>query len=341
MKKLVAFLTVIVIGVGGYFGFDYYIANAEKPVNVKNNSEITVDIPEGSSTDKIATVLSEKNLIKDKNVFKYSAKRKGMDSKFKAGSYKLRQNMNMNEISSSITKGAIKLGDYGFTVPEGYEIRQIADILSKDSIVNRERFLELTSNADNFKEKYAFLASVPAGKGLEGYLYPDTYRIDKTSENREELIIEMMLDNFEKHYTEELNAKAAALGLDTNQAITLASIVEREAQAENERSLVSAVFHNRIKEGMGLQSCATVQYILEERKPVLSYEDTKIDSPYNTYIHPGLPPAPIASPGIESLIAALNPEDVDYMYFVAKGDGSHAFSTTYEEHLNAQNNDQN
>lgn len=341
MKKIVAILIVVGILMGGYIGFNRYIESSQSPVDSQSMESITVEVPGGYGTAQIASLLSEKGLIKDQRVFRYISKLEKKDSSFKAGIYTLSKSMDMGEILHNLTKGGMDIGVEVFTIPEGYEIRQIADLLNEKGLVDRDAFVKLASDADRYREDYGFLDSVPQGKGLEGYLYPNTYQIDESLENKEETIIKMMLDNFDKYYTEELRAKADSYGMDTNQVITLASIIEREAQVESERATVSAVFHNRIADGMKLQSCATVQYILEERKAVLSYDDIAIESPYNTYLYSGLPPAPIASPGIASIEASLNPEDVDYLFFVANGDGSHTFSVTYEEHLEAQNKNQN
>lgn len=341
MKKTVVVFIVAGALVAGYFGFKGYVSQAKGPVDPSSDKVVEVEIPSGYATPQIASLLSEKGLISDEKVFRLVSRVEGKDSGFKAGVYSLSKSMSLEEILSSLTEGGMDIGVETFTVPEGYEVRQIADLLSEKSLVDREKFVSLTRDASAYKESYSFLDSVPAGMGLEGYLYPSTYQVSEQEENKEEAIVKMMLDEFGSVYTKELEAKAESLGLDTNEAITLASIVEREAQVESERKTISAVFHNRIREQMNLQSCATVQYILEERKPNLSYDDIAIESPYNTYIHAGLPPAPIASPGKASIEAALDPEKVDYLFFVAKGDGSHTFSMTYEEHLKAQNKNQN
>lgn len=341
MKKTVVVFIVAGVLAAGYFGFKGYVSQAKGPVDPSSDKVVEVEIPSGYATPQIASLLSEKGLISDEKVFRLVSRVEGKDSGFKAGVYSLSKSMSLEEILSSLTEGGMDIGVETFTVPEGYEVRQIADLLSEKGLVDREKFVSLTRDASAYKESYSFLDSVPAGMGLEGYLYPSTYQVSEQEENKEEAIVKMMLDEFGSVYTKELEAKAESLGLDTNEAITLASIVEREAQVESERKTISAVFHNRIREQMNLQSCATVQYILEERKPNLSYDDIAIESPYNTYIHAGLPPAPIASPGKASIEAALDPEKVDYLFFVAKGDGSHTFSMTYEEHLKAQNKNQN
>ena len=156
-------------------------------------------------------------------------------------------------------------------------------------------------------------------------------------DSSEEEIISKMLGEFERIYEEDIKIAMEAMNLSLNETVILASIVEREGKVDEERPLMSAVFHNRIDQGMMLQSCATVQFILGERKEVLTNKDTSTPSPYNTYIHQGLPPAPIASPGKASLIAAVNPADVDYLFFVLTGkDGTHTFTKTYDEHLKAK-----
>jgi UPF0755 protein len=243
--------------------------------------------------------------------------------------------MDLNTIIEHLTKGG-KSGDtIRFTIPEGYELVQIADKLSEEGFVNKDKFIELTSNKDNFEDRYEFLKELDEGQSLEGYLFPSTYEIYKDA--KEEDIVSKMLDEFDKVYKKDIMNKLDELDISLNEAVTLASIVEREAKVDSERPLVSAVFHNRLDKGMMLQSCATVQYILGERKENLSTAETQTPSPYNTYINKGLPPGPIASPGEKSLIAAVNPADVDYLFFVLTGpDGTHTFTTNYEDHMNAK-----
>jgi UPF0755 protein len=216
-----------------------------------------------------------------------------------------------------------------FTIPEGYDIARTIDVLESKGLINRETFLKEIAEG---QFDYWFLEDAPEGENrLEGYLYPETYEIFTNATEYD--IINKMLSQFGKLFTEEDYQRAQELGMTINQVITLASIIEREAVVSVDRPIISGVFYNRLKIGMPLQSCATVQYILGEQKPVLSTADTQIESPYNTYIISGLPPAPICSPGIESINAALWPTETDYLYFLAKGDGSHVFSITYQEHL--------
>lgn len=318
-------------------GFKKYVYKQLEPVAIENIKEIQIKIPKGTSTSNIAKILKENNLIRNDLVFRFFAKYEKMDGKFKAGEYVLNNGMTLEEITKKLVAGGVAKDFVTFTIPEGFELEQIAERLSEKGIANKDSFLELTSKASNFSSEFDFLKDVPEELSLEGYLYPDTYEV--FTDVSEKDIIRKMLSRFNSLYTDEIKKKAQDLDLNINQVITLASIIEREGKADSEREIISGVFHNRLKTGMMLQSCATVQYILGERKPVLSNEDTSIDSPYNTYVNQGLPPGPIASPGIRSIEAAVNPADVDYKYFVFNEDetGTHTFSVTYEEHLRAKN----
>lgn len=336
-KRKIKIFPIIVFAIllGAFLARSYY-KEALRPMDADNPIDVQVVIPASSSTTKIADILYENGLIKNQFIFKYQVKTKGSGGSLKAGEYSLSTGMNLEDIIDSLVKGGKSRNTVRFTIPEGYELIQMAEKLSKEGIVDKDRFLQLTSDKGNFEEDYTFLKELDDKQGLEGFLFPSTYEIFVGS--TEEEIIGKMLYEFEKVYEKDVAPRLKDLNLTLNEAVTLASIVEREGKVDKERPLMSAVFHNRIQKGMMLQSCATVQYILGERKEVLSTADTRIESPYNTYIHEGLPPAPIASPGEASLIAAVNPADVDYLFFVLTGeDGTHTFTKTYEEHLNAKN----
>lgn len=329
-------IAFVIIGIL-LFGLKKYVDNQLQPIATENIKEIQIIIPKGVSSNEIAKILKNNNLIRNEIIFRIYTKYEKMDGKFKAGKYVLNNGMTQEEIMEKLVAGGIAKDSITFTVPEGFELEQIAERLDEMNIANKNIFLELASKASNFSSEYEFLKDVPEGLSLEGYLYPDTYEV--YTDVSEKDIIRKMLNRFDNLYTDEIKAKAKGLNLELNQVITLASIIEREGRADEEREIISAVFHNRLKTGMMLQSCATVQYILGERKPVLSNDDISIKSPYNTYINQGLPPGPIASPGIKSIEAAVNPADVNYMYFVFNEDetGTHTFSVTYDEHLKAIN----
>jgi len=218
------------------------------------------------------------------------------------------------------------------TIPEGYELGQIADLFAKSCNIDINKFYY---EAENGEFDFPYINELPKGKNrLEGYLFPETYYIDEGTSEHD--IIDMCLEQFCKVYTEELRQKAADMGFNTNQIITLASIIEKESSTD--RRLVSSVFHNRIKSRKYkyLESCSTVIYVTKTPKARLGAEDIKVDSPYNTYLYPGLPPGPIASPGRESIEAAVNPEVTDYYFFSDMGGGKNTFSKTYEEHMAKQ-----
>jgi len=205
---------------------------------------------------------------------------------------------------------------YKITIPEGYTCYQIAELLEEKEVAEKESFIKLVKNNE---------------KSCEGYLFPDTYELPKGFGAKNTLKI--LLSNFDKLVDGKLKEKAEEIGFSLDEIITLSSIIEKEAKYAEEKTLISAVFHNRLKEDMKLQSCATIQYILGKPKEKLSESDLKIDSSYNTYLYKGLPPGPICNPGLDSIKAALNPAEKDYFYFVLGENGKHIFSKTYEEHL--------
>ena len=188
----------------------------------------------------------------------------------------------------------------------------------------------MISNPKEFYDKFKFLEEEDI-ISLEGFLYPSTYYFDENSSEKE--VLSTMLSQFNKVYTEKLKDRQKELNMTTEQVINLASIVEKEAVLDEDRPIIASVFYNRLKIGMPLQSDATIQYIFKERKKIVTYKDLEIDSPYNSYKNKGLPPTPIASPGIESIEATLYPEKTEYLYFVAKMDGGNNYSTSYEDHL--------
>lgn len=332
-KVAILFLIVLVL----LLGKSYY-RSSFTAVDLNNPKKVSVEIPAGSSTSKISNILKDEGLIKNRLIFKIAVKNKEADGKLKAGIYMLNTGMDVNAIIDEFSKGAKNQNVVRFTIPEGYEIEQMAEKLSKENLVDKEKFLNLTSDKKYFQDKHPFLKELKGDQSLEGFLFPATYEI--YADSTEEEIIDKMLTQFEKIYEKDIRGNMGKHDLSLNEVVTLASIIEREGKRDDEREFISAVFHNRLKEGMLLQSCATVQYALGERKEVLSEKDTQIESEYNTYIHEGLPPAPIASPGEKSLIASVNPADVEYLYFRTKedGTGAHTFSKTYKEHLNANPN---
>lgn len=295
-----------------------------------NNTEgILVEVPSGSTTKSIGALLEAQGIITNEAAFVAKVKELEAASDLKAGKYQLSQSMSVEEIVQVIASGQIYTERVKVVIPEGYEVRQIIDKLEEAGLIDRAVFEDELVNGEF---DYPFIAGIDRSTRLEGYLFPATYQFAK--DITEHQIINQMLSAFDKAFDQSYYEKAKAMNMSVEEVVTLASIIEREAMVAEERPIVSSVFHNRLVKPMRLQSCATVQYILGERKEVLSIKDTQIDSPYNTYRNDGLPPAPIASPGKAALEAALNPAQTDYLYFVTtnNGDGSHYFSRTLEEH---------
>lgn len=322
----------IVIGVLlilGAISFRLALGTIIEPFNPADTTKVIITIPMGSGTSQISSLLEENGIIKDADAFKLLSKITGSSGKYKAGTYAFSPSMNAYDIIKILHAG-ISIGNM-ITIPEGYAIGQVGDILSKEGFVDKALFMDELENG-KFDQK--FIEFLPEGPNrLEGYLFPETYEIPIDATEHE--IINIMLNQFDALFIDEYYARADELGLSVNDIMTIASMIEREAAVSKDRPLVSSVVYNRIKQGMPLQFCSTVQYILGDQKARLSTEDTQIDSPYNTYINQGLPPGPICSPGIDSIKAALYPADTDYLYFVVdpEGERTHKFSKSYEEFL--------
>lgn len=304
-------------------------------VSVADGSQ-RIEVAEGDGSSSVAKTLSDDGIIKYPLLFKLQSKLGGYDGNFQPGAATIENGMSYSDILNLLitpTREAVKI-----TIPEGYEIKQIAQKLDEAGVVAWQDFYEAL-NPDNYD--YEFLRNLPERDGrMEGYLFPATYEIPNGMSAHD--IIDLMLAAFDNQFKSEYYDRAAELGLTVDQVITMASIIEREAGDGDERAKVAGVFYNRRNSGMKFQSCATVQYILGERKPVLSIADTQIDSPYNTYLYPDFPVGPICNPGTDCIEAALYPEVTDAYYFVLGKDGTHIFSNTYEEHLAAmQSTEQN
>ncbi len=335
MKKLIAVAVVLILAVFAYFFVNSYIDENLKAADINDDTKLVVEIPSGSTTNDIADILYENNLIKNKLAFKFYAEKIGKDSSLKAGSYVLSKNMNAEELLQELTKGGSSGNTSNITLIEGLTIEETAEAISEQLELSYDKLLDMMNNPQLFREDFAFLGDNPDIESLQGYLMPDTYNVYINSS--EEDIIKILLSQFDEFYEGEIVPRMEDSELSFKEVIDLASIVEKEALLDEERDEVAAVFLNRLDINMKLQSCATVNYAHGEWKERLTYEDIAIDSPFNTYVIEGLPPAPINSPGKASIIAVLEPADVDYLYFVAKGDGSHYFSRTYDEHIDAAN----
>jgi len=274
---------------------------------------------------EIVDILDRAGVVKNKFFFSLLALSKGVAGHIKAGEYELSTSMTPAQISDKIAKGNIKV--HRVTIPEDYTLKQIADLLEADQLVSAENFFNVATDPD-------FLSSVNIQtSSAEGYLYPDTYDFNRAMTTRE--IVRIMVTQFWKKVTPQMVKRAHDLGLTTNQFITLASLIGKESGYTEEKANISAVFHNRMKKGMRLQSDPTAVYSLNRYQSIVKRRHLDNDTPYNTYKIYGLPPGPIANPGLDSLSAALYPAPVNYLYFVSNNDGTHYFSTNLTAHARA------
>ena len=282
----------------------------------------TIVIPQGASFSVVARELEKEGIIKDAGKFYYLAKFKGTITKIKAGEYEYTTSLLPSEVLNRMVNGQVK--EYAVTIPEGYNIKDIAMLLDNINIAEKSGFLEKA-----FDRVFAASLGID-GSDVEGYLFPDTYRFTRGMTSEE--IIRKMAQRFDTVYAEIAHKKPSGLKMSKKQIITLASIIEKETGDGRERPLISAVFHNRIKKGMRLESDPTVIYGITGFNGNLTRKDLLTKTPYNTYKIYGLPPGPIANPGRTSLEAAINPSPDIYLYFVSKNDGSHYFSRNLKEH---------
>jgi UPF0755 protein len=292
-----------------------------------SNKSCVVTIKKGATLREIGNMLQDDGLINSSSFFVFYAQLRGTEKQIEAGSYRLSDNLSMKEILDRIVGGDVLL--YRVVIPEGYTTDQIGKLLVSKKIVTADGWQNALAT-ENFA--YPFLKDAPAGsKRLDGFLFPATYDLMSNFTSQE--ILDLMLSRFNTAFTPDLQARAQEQHLSVRQVIILASIVEREAKLDSERPIIASVFLNRLRIGMRLESDATVQYALGAPKEKLTDQDVRIPSPYNTYLHAGLPPGPISNPGLASIRAVLYPAETNYLFFMGKSDGSHVFSVTFGEHV--------
>jgi UPF0755 protein len=286
------------------------------PQTMGQSVEKVLEIPYGYNSVQIRQLLEEEGIIRPySHLFQHTTKLMKVDGKLQTGEYRFSSSQSISQIIDQLVKG--KTIRYSITVPEGFQTKQIARLLADKNIADHDEFLELAKREEQFRE---------------GYLFPDTYEFPKNfgAEN----VLKLMHKNFEDTVYQHIDPKQEfPAGLNFEQIIILASIIEKEAQGAEDKPKIASVFYNRLKVGMPLQSCATIQYLLGQPQEKLTQQDLDTDSPYNTYLHSGLPPGPICNPGLDSILAAVLPAQEEYFYFVLGKEGKHIFSKTYQEHL--------
>ncbi len=301
---------------------------ASPPVR-QGDEPVAVLVEAGWSTRDVASCLANEGVIRSPLLFRALTKLSGGDGKLKAGEYEFSPGIFPWEALKDLLEGRVVYRP--FTVREGLSVEQIGDLVEQEGLGSKGVFLQHAKDPALLPEPF----EPPQGQvryALEGYLFPDTYNVNKGMSEKD--LVSMMLNRFLRVFTEEVRAKAEAANLTVHQVATLASIVEKEARSPEERPIIAGVFLNRLKLGMPLQADPTVVYALGKAPGTVLWKDLEVDSPYNTYRHRGLPPGPISNFGLACLQAVLDPEDVDYLYFVAKNDGTgtHAFARTLDEH---------
>ncbi len=287
---------------------------------------VTVRIPSGSSLQAISDSLYKYQVIKDKDFFQFLVRLQGLETSLQAGIFEIPEHASHQQVLYALTHSRPRIIDV--TVIEGLTSRQIARLMEQKFRFDSSQFRTLVTDSALVSE-----LGIP-GPSLEGFLFPDTYKFFENESA--ESVIRKMVEHFFAVVPDSFYVRAEELGWSMWEALTLASIIEGEAVYDDERAMVSSVFHNRLERGMRLQADPTIQYIIEEEPRRLLNRDLEIDSPYNTYLYAGLPPGPINNPGFQSIHAALYPEESDYLYFVARGDGYHTFSLTNSEHILAK-----
>jgi UPF0755 protein len=300
------------------------VVYAHRPID-NRTLDTTIYIPRGAGFFEIVDILDQAGMVKQKSLFVLLTLLKGGARQIKAGEYDLATSMSSFDVLDKLIRGEIKF--HKVTIPEDYTLKQIADRLVAEHLVSEENFIRVATDP-------VFLASLNiAAASAEGYLYPDTYHFNRNMRTQE--IVETMIRQFWKKITPQMMDRAKELGMTTTQMVALASLIGKETGYKEEKAKVSAVFHNRLKKGMRLQSDPTAIYSLTDYQSVVRRKHLDTDTPYNTYKIMGLPPGPIANPGIDSLLAALYPAPVNYLYFVSNNDGTHQFTTTFAAHTQA------
>lgn len=338
--KIAKYLAVIVLAAAAINIFSYY-QNINSPADM-NGAEKPFVISPGEGVKKIGSNLQSEGLIKSKAYFEYYVWQIKKGTAMQAGDYELSSKMTIKEIVATLIAGKTINNEKKITIIPGWTLRDIAGYFTESGIASSTDFYKLageplkdySSNKNrpvDYSADFSVLADKPKNYGLEGYLFPDTYRVynDASAED----VIRKMLANLDGKLTPAMRAEIKRQGKTIYEIITMASVIEKEVSKEEDMKMVSGIFWGRIKSGQGLESCATLAYILGKNKPIYTLEDTNVVSPYNTYRHQGLPPGPICNPSLEAIEAAIYPTKNNYNYFLSRPDtGETVFSKTLDEH---------
>ncbi len=313
-------LFAAIVVVSGIFIFEKF----NTPLDRSSPVQI-IDIPPGMAFTHVSHLLHQKKLIGPEWFFQILGRVQQVDRKIIPGEYELHAGMKLTEMLRTLVDGEVY--EHSVTIPEGYNVVQIAEVLDHKGLADKQEILRLNQDAE-FLETLHINAPT-----LEGYMFPDTYRFARHLPP--EFIVRTFVSRFHDMVTPELKSQAKTMGMTLKEVITLASVIEKETGLAKERALVSGVFHNRLRRNIRLQSDPTVIYALASFDGNIRKADLSVNSPYNTYKVRGLPPGPIANPGLAAIKAALYPTPSNFVYFVSRNDGSHKFSATLAEHNKA------
>lgn len=336
------FLTSVIVVVSLLAGLSWSGAWLSTPVQAPGSEKFVVAA--GENTASIVAHLKGEGIIRSAQLFKYRLSKSGMATKLQPGTYDLRSVKNFDDLILTLTSGGVAANEHVLLVKEGWNLSDINQALSKIGYEGGSLYTVTgvpavdarTYNSDkapwakDFSKEFDFLKDKPAYVSLEGFLFPDTYRVFKDATAEE--VVEKMLENFGRKLTPELRAKIAASGHSIYEVVTLASVIEREVTSDEDRRLVADLFWRRLEAGMPMQADSTVNYATGKSLPAVSLEDTKNVSPYNTYKYKGLPLGPICNPGISALEAAASPEPNKAWYFLTDKDGKVWYAKTLDEH---------
>lgn len=335
VKIAVILLAVFLLMNGSKWAYDQaYAMMVRTPSANEQVRNVNITIPKGSSTETIAEILQKAGLIDSTLYFRISSRLEGYDGKFQYGDYTFSTAQSEEEMMEILRTEGAKKATKQFTIIEGLTLNEVATSLVSQGMVKSEK--DFFDTLDKTNWGYKFLEAIPNASDrkvkYQGYLLPETYEVYEDATTRD--VIATMFDQMDRLWTDAYYAQAQKLGMTVDEVLTVASIIEKEVVSPAEQSVVSGVIQNRLDINMPLQMCSTIMYVLEVPRDRLFYADLEIESPYNTYINPGLPIGPIANPGAKAIHAALYPENNDYLYFVLKDDGSqtHEFNSNLQDH---------
>ena len=317
------FLLPALVGIPGVLAYTWVDHQLHQPAN-PGGGKVRFVVAPGSSLHEVADTLHRAGLIDSTLVFDLYARYRHLDRGVEAGAYELARNLNMEQILMALQTARPE--ELFVTIPEGYTIKKTAAALDKGGLIKGADYIAAAVPAGY---KYDFLKDLPAGLSLEGFLFPDTYLVPRNATAKQ--LIQLQLDEFAKNWTAARKAQAAQRGLNALQIVTIASMIEREARFDDDRPKVASVIYNRLARGMLLQIDATVLYAKGVWQSSVTYDDRKINSPYNTYLHTGLPPGPIANPGLKAIDAALQPAQTDFLFYVSDPQGHNHYAKTSDE----------